>query len=119
MEPCPQCASPRAADGWCPRCIPAAPPIPVNAAAPARAVPAPTLDVVVGRRYGRDSTHFGPVGRVVCTLILVVIPLAVFVLGGFPYGWAFAALWALSILPWGLRDLWATSKRRVRVTSLD
>jgi hypothetical protein len=52
-------------------------------------------------------------------VILFAIPLLVLKLGGFPYGLAFAALWALFILTRGLRDVWGTSKRRVRVTSLD
>lgn len=82
-------------------------------------MPPPAIDVVVGTRYGSDSTHFGPIGRVVCTVILFAIPLVMLKIGGFPYGWGFAALWTLFILTRGLRDVWGSSKRRVRVTKLD
>jgi hypothetical protein len=81
-------------------------------------VPAQTVEVVVGSRYGRDSMHFGIVGRVICTIFLVGLPVVMFVIGGFPYGWAFAALWSLGVLPRGMRDVWGTSKRRVRVSKL-
>jgi hypothetical protein len=75
--------------------------------------------VVVGKRYGSDSMHFGIVGRVLCTLFLVGLPIVMFMIGGPPYGWAFAGLWGLFILPRGMRDVWGSSQRRVRVSKLD
>jgi hypothetical protein len=121
VDPCPTCASPRAADGWCPHCLTAptnagaGKPPPVNGLR--RPVPPPSLETVVGSRFGADSTHFGLSGRLLCTVVLVAIPIALLWWGGFPYGLAFFVVWSFGILPRALRDLWSSSRRRVRVTS--
>ena len=59
-------------------------------------------------RWRKTQTTFGPVGRVVSTIGLVVpflFLLATGILdGGMTLGGA--ALWGFVVMPWGLRDVW-------------
>jgi len=78
---------------------------------PTTPVPGPTLaDLSPPRktRWRKTHTTFGPVGRVVCTVLLVV-PLPIMIFGGItadPFALGGAGLWGLVIMPWGLRDVW-------------
>jgi len=58
-------------------------------------------------RWGKTPTTFGPLGRVLATIGLL-IPLAIMIGGGFAviFSWGGAAVYAAVILPWGLRDVW-------------
>jgi len=72
--------------------------------AAAAAGPAP----MVKTRWKKTATTFGPLGRIACTVALVV-PFIVFVLlGVFTGGLVLAApvIWGFVIMPWGLRDTW-------------
>ena len=62
-------------------------------------------------RWAKTDTTFGPVGRVVATLALL-IPLVVMVVGGLadPFVWGGAAVWGAVIMPWGLRDVWKAGR---------
>ncbi|HET6816387.1 MAG TPA: hypothetical protein VFH66_04090 [Mycobacteriales bacterium] len=62
-------------------------------------------------RWAKTDTTFGPVGRVVSTVGLVV-PFGVMIVGGItdPFVWGGAAVWGLVIMPWGLRDVWKAGK---------
>lgn len=78
--------------------------------APSRALPTPkTLPpVVVRSRWRKTTTTFGPIGRVLATIALVV-PLIFFVVIGVLTGGltiAGAVIWGFIIMPWGLRDVW-------------
>jgi hypothetical protein len=59
-------------------------------------------------RWRKTPTTFGPLGRVLLTLVLVV-PLPVFIViavfsGGLEAGGA--VIWGLIVMPLGLRDVW-------------
>jgi hypothetical protein len=58
-------------------------------------------------RWAKSDVSFGPVGRILITLIMVVVGiwLAIFALFG-------AGLWWLLIMPWAMRDLWGPVFRR-------
>jgi hypothetical protein len=63
---------------------------------------------VVKTRWRKTATTFGPVGRVLATIGLV-LPFVFFVVigvltGGFTI--AGAVIWGFVIMPWGLRDTW-------------
>jgi len=63
---------------------------------------------VVKTRWRKTGTTFGPLGRVLATIALVV-PFIFFVVvgiltGGFTI--AGAVIWGFVIMPWGLRDTW-------------
>lgn len=68
-----------------------------------------TLPETVGKtRWRKTATTFGPVGRIIATIGLVV-PFVLFVVigiftGGFTI--AGAVIWGFVIMPWGLRDTW-------------
>lgn len=57
-------------------------------------------------RWTSSATTFGPVGRMVGTVLLLAVGvwLAVFALVG-------AAVWWFVIVPWALRDLWRPGRR--------
>lgn len=61
-------------------------------------------------RWAGSSVSFGPVGRVVMTVLLLFVGPAVLVWGG-PGSLVAATLWIAVVLPWALRDVW----RKVRV----
>lgn len=58
-------------------------------------------------RWAKTTTTFGPVGRVLSTVALL-IPLALMIVGGLadPFAWGGAAVWAGVVMPWALRDVW-------------
>jgi hypothetical protein len=77
--------------------------------APTRHVPAATLPVHVTKtRWRKTQTTFGPLGRVLATMALV-IPFAFFLAIGILSGGMFvggALIWGILLMPWGLRDVW-------------
>lgn len=95
----------------CPACSDA-PPLP-SAALPF----VPALADTAGRpskgsRWSSSDTTFGPVGRVLATIGLLV-PVPLFVLtAGMGFGLLGGGIWVFVILPWGLRDVWRHSRRR-------
>jgi hypothetical protein len=106
---------------WCGQCyaIPGRA-TPVAAAPPAFGTPggsimtrqgpaAPTLaPTVVRSRWRKTQTTFGPFGRVVATVGLV-LPEVFFVYIGIKlFGFTVfgAVIWGFIIMPWGLRDVW-------------
>jgi hypothetical protein len=58
-------------------------------------------------RWGKTPTTFGPVGRVVAT-VLLAIPLLLMAVGGLadPFVWGGAGLYLAVVMPWALRDIW-------------
>jgi hypothetical protein len=58
-------------------------------------------------RWAKTTTTFGPVGRVLSTVALL-IPLALMVIGGLadPFVWGGIAVWGGVVMPWALRDVW-------------
>jgi len=58
-----------------------------------------------GSRWQGSVLTFGPVGRVVCTLLLIVV-LAWFLMYGGLFGIAGAVVWCGWVLPRALRDTW-------------
>jgi len=72
---------------------------------PAAAPPPPQIQ---RSRWRKTQTTFGPVGRVVAT-VLLVIPFLVMLVGGLIgdfFALGGAAIWLIVIMPWGLRDVW-------------
>jgi hypothetical protein len=65
-------------------------------------------------RWGKTATTFGPTGRVVATLLLL-IPLVVMGVGGLadPFVWGGAGLYLAVVVPWALRDIWKAGIVRV------
>lgn len=70
---------------------------------------APVLPPTVRRsRWRKTQTTFGPVGRVLWTLALVV-PFPLFILAGVVgdlFAFGVAGIWAFVIMPMGLRAVW-------------
>ena len=62
-------------------------------------------------RWRKTPTTFGPVGRILATVGLVV-PLAFMVVGGmiFTAAWAGALIWLVVVMPKGLRDIWRAGR---------
>jgi hypothetical protein len=59
-------------------------------------------------RWRKTQTTFGPIGRIVCTVGLVV-PFVIMVVGGIvadPFALGGAFIWGGIITPWALRDIW-------------
>lgn len=82
---------------------------PGNVAAPVRMAPATELPpTVVKSRWRKSATTFGPLGRVLATIALVVPFIVFVVLAIFTGGMILAApvIWGFIIMPWGLRDTW-------------
>jgi len=75
-----------------------------------RDVPVPPLpETRVYSRWRGSQVTFGPVGRLVMT-VLMLVPMWWFsqaVVGA----WPGLVIWGVFILPWGLRDIW----RRTRI----
>lgn len=104
---------------WCTQCYaavaPAAAPYGDRAAesAPRRFVPAAEAPPSLGppTRWGKTPTTFGPVGRVLATLGLLV-PLVFMIVGGlvFMAAWAGALVWLVVVMPRGLRDIWRAGR---------
>ena len=101
---------------WCGQCF-----APVAAPTAGAAVPATWSGPVVApraaaqavrtSRWAKTDTTFGPLGRVLATVALLV-PLVVMLIGGMadPFVWGGAAVWGAVILPWGLRDVWKAGR---------
>jgi hypothetical protein len=76
---------------------------------PARASEKQAFVPLVGKtRWRKTPTTFGPLGRLICTFLLVG-PLPPFIVvafysGGFEAGGA--VIWGLIVMPWGLKDVW-------------
>jgi hypothetical protein len=84
--------------------------------APIRTTPTATLPpTVVTSRWRKTATTFGPVGRILATIALVVPCLFLIVVGvltgGLELGAAF--VWGLIVMPWGLRDTWRAGQLTV------
>jgi hypothetical protein len=98
---------------WCPLCFAPAPsPIFTGPVVTRRADdPEPVERVDYGySRWQGSAVSFGPLGRIVVTLVLLAVgPLmAIYSPVG---GWLAFLMWVFVILPWALRDVW----RKVRV----
>jgi hypothetical protein len=65
----------------------------------------PTL---VRSRWRKTPTTFGPIGRVIATIVLVVPEIGFVVVGFLTGGLTIfgAVIWGFIIMPWGLRDTW-------------
>jgi hypothetical protein len=75
---------------------------------PVRAAETRHVPLLGKTRWRKTPTTFGPLGRVLLTLVLVV-PLPVFIViavfsGGLEAGGA--VIWGLIVMPLGLRDVW-------------
>jgi hypothetical protein len=134
MEPCPSCGAALSADAqWCGQCYAVLTPAasaqfgggaaqPVNRfgggpSTGGASVMAPTRTAatltslpatMVKSRWRKSATTFGPIGRVLATIALVV-PFVVFVvLAVFTGGLILGApiIWGFVVMPWGLRDTW-------------
>jgi hypothetical protein len=97
---------------WCGQCFaPVAAPAPTGQPAayvPMRHVPTASAPPAVRwSRWEKTPTTFGPLGRVIAT-VGVVVPLLVMVVGGIvdPFVWGGAGIWGFVIMPWALRDIW-------------
>ena len=58
-----------------------------------------------GSRLQPSVLTFGPLGRVVCTLVVVAVPVGFLVFGGL-FGLVGAITWVGWVLPRALRDTW-------------
>lgn len=65
-----------------------------------------------GSRLRRSELTFGPIGRVVMS-VLVLLPL-VFLLDSLPYGAVGAVMWSFIVLPLCYRDIWRRAPRHKR-----
>jgi hypothetical protein len=100
---------------WCGQCFrPAGStgevPAPAGGFRPAAASPLP-MPASRTTRWRKTSTTFGPIGRLVASLALVV-PFVFFVVTGFfdPIAWGGAVVWGGILMPWGLRDVWKAGR---------
>jgi hypothetical protein len=121
---CPSCAAivmPGAA--WCGLChkpMPAEPAASAGVFAPSggpvvpsagsfrAAAPAPSADLFSESRWRGGSLTFGPVGRVVLTLA-VLLPYPLFIVN-LPFGLVGIVVWT-AIVPRAMRDIWARDRR--------
>ncbi|HVV76186.1 MAG TPA: hypothetical protein VHC43_09135 [Mycobacteriales bacterium] len=63
---------------------------------------------MVKTRWKKTPTTFGPVGRLVCTLLLLV-PLPLMIVGTIVSGGleiVGLGIWLLVVMPWALKDIW-------------
>ncbi|MGI4894138.1 MAG: hypothetical protein ACRYF3_03375 [Janthinobacterium lividum] len=112
--PCVKCGHLlRDADTWCPLCHEPAPDLRFRSgpAATVRAddhagPPPPPLRSWRQSRWRGSEVTFGPIGRIVCTLLLLVP-----VYPALSFSPVAGISYLFVLLPWGLRDVW----RRVRV----
>ena len=65
-------------------------------------------------RWVRSDVTFGPVGRIVVSLLMLV-PLWWFIAYAGVFGIVGVPIWLVKVLPWGLRDIW----RPVRLPAND
>jgi hypothetical protein len=125
VQNCENCGAVLAADAdWCGQCyairppaspvVPASRPVSVGGGtsimSPTRTVDAQHVvtPTVVKTRWRKTATTFGPVGRVLATIGLVLPFIFFVVIGIFTGGFtiAGAVIWGFVIMPWGLRDTW-------------
>jgi hypothetical protein len=130
MEPCQSCGAALSADAqWCGQCYAVRTPAnagmpiatgagvpsnrfsgaPSSVSAPARMATTTALPpTIVKSRWRKSATTFGPLGRVLATIALVVPFIVFVVLAVFTGGMILAAplIWGFVIMPWGLRDTW-------------
>ena len=108
---CGQCGRALApADQWCGLCFAPAPDVRFSAPLQThRGDDPPPVERVTYRqsRWAGSSISFGPVGRILLTLVLAAIT-ALLVWSGSLVGLGF---WVVVAVPWALRDIW----RAVRV----
>ena len=65
-------------------------------------------------RWKKTDGTFGPGGRIIATVLLVV-PLPVFALGvASGIGIVGAGLWVIVVMPWALRDIWKRGATHVQ-----
>jgi hypothetical protein len=65
-------------------------------------------------RWKKTDGTFGPAGRIIATVLLVV-PLPVFALGvATGIGIIGAGLWVIVVMPWALRDIWKRGATHVQ-----
>jgi hypothetical protein len=85
---------------------PAQPADPADAPAFGSVPPARPPAQVAASRWAKSDVSFGPVGRMVGTVLLLAVGawLLVFSLIG-------AGVWWLVVVPWALRDLWRPVRR--------
>src|SRR3954468_24844233 len=115
MNTCTACgATLLVAATWCAQCFqpvaPAAAPVSSSWQGPVTP-PARAARATRSTRWAKTDTTFGPLGRLLATLGLLV-PLVVMVVGGLadPFVWGGAAVWGAVIMPWGLRDVWKAGR---------
>jgi hypothetical protein len=65
-------------------------------------------------RWARSEITFGPVGRIVMSLLMLV-PLWWFIRYAGVFGLVGLPIWLVKVLPWGLQDIW----RPVKVPATD
>lgn len=134
MEPCQSCGAALSADAqWCGQCYavrtPVAAAVGAAAAAPASVVatepnrfggpvsapsstrmarPSELPQTIVKSRWRKTATTFGPLGRIIATVALVVPFVLFVVISIYTGGLILAApvIWGFVIMPWGLRDTW-------------
>jgi len=126
VDRCAHCGAVLAAGaGWCGQCFApiggaaGAPAASAAAAAPATTPFAPTGAqprelLTRSTRWAKTPTTFGPAGRVLCT-VGVLVPLLVMIVGGFVdmFAWGGAAVYGAVIVPWAMRDIWKAGQVRV------
>lgn len=116
MDNCPTCGASLPANAtWCGQCFAprAAGNLPATARFPgmpgaATVQSTPLPPPVVRSRWRKTQTTFGPVGRVIATVCLIV-PFLIMLIGGIIgdfFALGGAAIWLVVILPWGMRDVW-------------
>ncbi len=67
-------------------------------------------------RWRKTTTTFGPLGRVLATIGLI-IPFLIMLIGGLvadPFALGGAAIWGVIIMPWGLKDVWRAGQLPAR-----
>ena len=60
-------------------------------------------------RWVSSQVTFGPVGRIVVSLLMLV-PLWWFIAYAGVFGIVGVPIWLMKVLPWGLRDIWRPVK---------
>jgi len=88
----------------------------VSAMPAANGVAALPLPPAVRRtRWRKTPTTFGPTGRVLLTLALL-LPLPLMIVGGLadPFVWGGAGFWVLVVMPLALRDVWKAGQLPLR-----
>jgi hypothetical protein len=124
MDTCYSCGATLATDAeWCGQCyaLPHRATVGTTGSAtsllsPVRAAPIATLPpTVVTTRWRKTATTFGPVGRVLATIALVVPCLFLIVVGVLSGGLELggAVVWGVIVMPWGLRDTWRAGQLTV------